>query len=183
MTLLPFACDAARLRTKATAFAASCEEAALEAVLADPERLMRAFKTPEAAAAFQSSLIGTTTFQQSSVTRQLLRALVAGREGSVLRDWRRSMPGKRRAVPGPPGSVSEEPEQKSEPDAALSDIKSLKPGERIRVGWVQSGEVEEGEVVEVCEELVKHPGEQRVRVRYGDRVLYEHLWHREWERL
>ena len=74
-----------------------------------------------------------------------------GRKTSVLRDWRPGGVGKRRTVPSADGAAALSPRCEK---LALQDIRSLKCGERIRVGWRVSGECEDGEVVEVMEELL-----------------------------
>lgn len=84
ITLLPYACDHERLCDHANAFARDRASNAEEAVRGEPE-LQGICACPVAAAMFQSSLVGTTTYQQGAVTNQLLKALVSNRDGKVLR--------------------------------------------------------------------------------------------------
>jgi len=179
-TLLPFACDVRHLRVEAEKFQSHRETEVLVAVRAQPE-LMRSFRYEVDAAAFHSSLGGATTFQQQSVTNQLLRALVAKREESVLRGFQ---PGKPHVHMRPESAPLKKPsaaERKAMDARDRRRICALKAGQRIGVGWHESGMYEEGVVVEPwTPELVKSARDMRVLVRYGERALFEYLGFREW---
>ena len=85
-SLLPFACDPDELRRHATRFVAMRTAEALEAVRCKPALLL-SFSTDEDAAAFQCSLVGTTTFQQGQVTNLLMKAMKANTVSAALRGF------------------------------------------------------------------------------------------------
>ena len=132
---------------------------------------MGSFRCIEHAARFQSSLVGTTTFQQCSVTHQLMRAMAAHRCEHVLRGHGPKSDGTRAATPKKMAEVCEA--------EMLASVRALEPGQRVEVHW-DDGACEVGRVVEVCDELLRRPTDIRVRIRYEDRVLYESLAHRHW---
>ena len=86
LSLLPYVCNVDGLRRHGNAFANARITAALELVRADAT-LMHEFCDEKAAAQFISSLVGTTTYQQSDVTHQCMRAAAVGRPELVLRGF------------------------------------------------------------------------------------------------
>jgi hypothetical protein len=74
--LLPDCNNPEKLKGSAGDYSQQQFEEALKAVRADPS-LMEGFEKEEDAAWYQSSLVGTTTFQQKAVTHQMLRAAAA----------------------------------------------------------------------------------------------------------
>ena len=165
--LLQYACQPAKLRVHARRVADRREAEARACIEADP-RLMGTFRSIEHAARFQSSLVGSTTFQQCSVTHQLMRAMRARKCETVLR-------GHGRVTPAEGMSHAKETSEGEE----VARIRALKPGQRLSVCW-KDGTHEEGVVVEVCNELLGRPRDIRVRVQYEGRVLHEHLAWRHW---
>jgi hypothetical protein len=162
--LLPWACEPARLATEATKFAKMRTAEALEHVLRRPE-LEAGFATPELAAAYHSSLVGSTTFQQRAVTHALMKAALADTLGKVLRpaSWERG-PAHARSAEATAGSgdarthderlppIPAELSDKKERALELQRLLDLERGEHIRVFW-ESGECHDGRVEEVIAAL------------------------------
>ena len=180
MDLLPYVCDVARLRTKASAYAALRTQAALAAVRADPS-LLRMFTEELTAAMFQSSLVGTTTYQQQAVTHQCLRAAAIGRPELLLRaSWQPVHT--ETAVLSPEEARAAKREAERE---MAGRLRELQVGMCVRVTW-ESGEVVIGTVVEppvVSTERSARVADVGVRLRYeehGGRVLCERLGCLDW---
>jgi hypothetical protein len=189
--LLPWACQPARLATEATKFAKVRMADALEHVIRRPE-LQMGFATPELAAAYHSSLVGSTTFQQRAVTHALMKATLADTLGKALRpaSWERGPAQARSAqattesddvcvsdqrLPPIPAELSNKKERALE----LQRLLHLEKGEQIRVFW-ESGECHEGRVEEVIAALDVRDVAVLVYYPHRDAHLSERLGCHRW---
>ena len=154
-------------------------------MLAEPELFMRMFRDAELAASFQSSLIGTTTYQQQGVTHQSLRAAAIGRPEHLLRaPWR-------------PRNVDDSPQlsgaalkaAKREADHAMKlRMLELQVGDRIYLSWECGTRSDYATIAErpvVGMERSMRAVDVGVRLRYDQepsRIVSEHLgWGLEWK--
>ena len=182
--LLPHVCDAPRLARAATRFVEERTAEALADIMADPS-LREGFGDVNDAAAFHSSLVGTTIFKSEWVTNQMLRAARAGRSEFLLRP-KENKQGKRKAanVEGGEQGGGEE-SAVVESAVPLPDVRSLRVGQQVIVYW-EGWDPVQGEVREVFTALSE--SDTRVRVWYpcpptGDGkplCLLEHLGQMVW---
>jgi len=172
--LLRYVCDVEGLRRAATKYSTERTELALAYVCAEPD-LMRGFAEAEQAAQFQSSLVGTTTYQQSGITHQCLRAAQIGRPERLLYHSWQAVP-ETQALETQPMSQ----EAKRAADREMQQrLLELHEGMCVRVVW-ETGEVHTATVVETKPALeIRDVG---VRLRYASgRVLEERLGCMEWK--
>jgi len=87
--LIHWACNPQQLKINACKFRDECLAATRIYLTAHPQ-LVLPFQELEDAVTYQSSLIGTTTYQQRAVVQQLLNAAKAGTQATVLRGFRPS---------------------------------------------------------------------------------------------
>jgi hypothetical protein len=142
------------------------------------------FADLELAAAYQSSIVGTTTFQQRAVTHKVLRAA----EGQMCH---RVLHGHVAAAATCPVPRTPEAAAAAKRDARTQELemrarlRELDAGSCVRVVW-ESGEVRVGRVVEkpvVGAERCDRASDVGVRIRYeahADRVMCERLGLMDW---
>ena len=128
--LLPHVTDVERLRSKACAFSHECTHLALAHVIADPS-LQLGFQDMRLAAVFQSSLVGTTMYQQQDVMHQGMRAAAIGKPEKLLRHvWQ----------PVAEGDSVETPAQAKEAEKVAkremrTRLLELRVGMHLRIAW------------------------------------------------
>ena len=148
--LLQYSTSYTKMKSEGNAYARQCKDDALAAIRADPS-LMEDFQDEQLAAWYQSSIIGTTTFQQRAVTHQLLRAAQAGEPSRVLRPQPQLEEELAEAVLSPEEAMAARQEMRRAKKVAeanmLSRLRQLQVGSRVRVSW-EGGESAVGRVVE-----------------------------------
>ena len=174
--LLKHVTDADRLRLKACAYAHERTQVAFAHVIADPS-LQGVFQDQLLAAQFQSSLIGTTMYQQRDVMHQCLRAATIGRPEQLLRQvWQPVVEEQTQLTP----AQSKEAKRKAE-YAMITRLLELRVGMHVRVMW-DFGEDRVGEVVEQpFIGIGQRVFDVGVRLCYADgQIMCERLGYMEW---
>ena len=193
--LLRYMTDYKGMLREGNKYANECYEAALEAVRADAT-LMEGFAHEEDAAWYHSSIVGTTSFQQRSVTNNILRAGAFGEASRVLRPLPEvceleaaveaislakpeMSPEERRAALADARAAKKAAEKAAE-EAMRERISSLVVGQRLRVVW-DSGETCVGQVVEVLMALEMRDVEVKIHYPEVGKTMPERLgkmtWH------
>ena len=128
----------------------------------------------QAAAAYQSSLVGTTLFKSEWVTNQVLKAARAGTSEFLLRPGKNGCSGQKSSPNPPPPEMKGKGSKKEE----LQSLLSLEVGRKVTVWW--DGVGHQGEIRELIPAL--DAADVRARVWYpGEGVsLMEHLAHMTW---
>ena len=184
------------MKSKGTQYARECYEEALAAVRADP-KLMEGFAHEEDAAWYQSSIVGSTTFQQRAVTHQLLRAAAAAEPSRVLRpvpELVAELAHELALEPPPELSPEEAAEAKAQRRReAKAQAKAADAERRARLGQLVagsrvcvqcSGDSHVGRIVETPT-VALDPKDTRVLVQYPDEdgPMTEWLGQMAWELL
>ena len=171
-SLVHLACDQVRLAAAATKYSEDAIKEALTCIEEDPS-LATGFKTHKLAAAYHSSLVGTTTFLSEVVLTTLFKSGHAEMPERIL--WKKKAA---RLVAQKAGGAKVPKLSKEDSRAMIQRLASLTVGQRIQV---ETGE--DGSLVGVVEQVIMalEPYDVDVRVRYGNDVVVERLGYWPWK--